>query len=198
MSMLILASASSIRARLLREAGVLFGVRPAEIDEDALKASLQAEGTGNEEVAEVLAREKALHVSKASPQALVLGCDQVLVCEGKLFGKAHDLAEARAALQLLRGKAHSLITACALVQNGTELWRCRQQARLWMRPFSDEFLDVYLKAEGGTVLGSVGCYRLEGRGAQLFERVEGDFFAILGLPLVPLLAALREHGVLPR
>jgi septum formation protein len=198
MSLLILASASSIRARLLREAGVSFGVRPAEIDEDALKTALRAKGTGKEEIADILAEQKALQVSKVSPQALVLGCDQILLCGDRLFDKARDLAEARATLLKLRGKNHSLITSCALMRNGTLLWRHRERAGLRMRSFGSAFLEAYLKAEGGNILGSVGCYRLEGPGAQLFDQVKGDFFAILGLPLVPLLGALREHGVMPR
>jgi septum formation protein len=198
MNMLILASASSIRARLLREAGINFGVRPAEIDEEAVKASLQADKTGHENLAGRLAEEKALSIARTAPQALVLGCDQVLVCGDRLFGKAHNAAEARATLLALRGKAHSLITACALAQNGKVLWRLQERATLQMRPFSDEFLEVYLRAEGGTILGSVGCYRFEGRGAQLFDHVEGDFFTILGLPLLPLLPVLREYGVLLR
>jgi septum formation protein len=198
MSFLILASASSIRARLLREAGVSFGVRPAEIDEDALKTALLAKGTGKEEIADLLAEQKALQVSKASPQALVLGCDQILLCGNHLFDKAHDLAEARATLHCLRGNTHSLITSCALVRNGTLLWRHRERASLRMRSFSNEFLEAYLKTEGSNILGSVGCYQFEGFGAQLFDQVKGDFFAILGLPLVPLLGALREHGIMLR
>jgi septum formation protein len=196
--MLILASASGIRARLLREAGINFGVRPAEIDEEALKASPPALQAGNENLAALLAEAKARSIAEISPQALVLGCDQVLVCGDRLFGKAHNIAEARATLLALRGQAHCLITACALVQSGKLLWQHQEHAMLSMRAFGDEFLEAYLRAEGGTILGSVGCYRFEGRGAQLFERVEGDFFTILGLPLMPLLPVLREHGVLLR
>jgi septum formation protein len=198
MSMLILASASGIRARLLREAGVNFGVRPAEIDEEALKVSQLAAEAGNEKLAALLAEAKALSIAQTAPQALVLGCDQVLVCGDRLFGKAHNAAEARATLLALRGKAHCLITACTLAQNGKVLWQHQERATLWLRAFSDAFLEAYLRAEGSTILGSVGCYRFEGRGAQLFERVEGDFFTILGLPLLPLLPVLREHGVLLR
>lgn len=195
MRMMILASASAVRARLLREAGVRFGVRPPDVDEDELKASLRAKGTPAESVADVLAEVKAARVSEASPQALVLGCDQTLVCEGRLIDKSRDIEEARVLLKSLRGKAHTLITAAVLAQGGKPVWQHQERASLWMRDFSDAFLEEYLKIEGSNILSSVGCYQLEGRGAQLFERLKGDYFAVLGLPLIPLLAALREHGI---
>jgi septum formation protein len=195
MSMLILASASGIRARLLREAGMRFGVRPPDVDETKIKQGLRASGVANEAFADALAEAKALDVSNASPQALVLGCDQVLVCGDRLFDKARDTAEARETLAFLRGKTHHLISACVLAQGGKPVWRYVERATLHMRVFSDEFLDAYLKDEGKLVLGAVGCYQLEGRGAQLFDKIEGDFFCILGLPLLPLLAALRERGL---
>jgi septum formation protein len=195
MTMLILASASGARARLLREAGLSFGVRPADIDELALKNSLRAQDTDNNRVAGKLAEAKALNVLEASPQALVLGCDQVLLCEGRLFDKPRDIAEARQMLMFLRGKTHQLISALALARDGKVVWRHEDRASLHMRDFSETFLAAYLKTEGMTVMGSVGCYRLEGRGAQLFDRIEGDFFAILGLPLIALLGALREQGI---
>jgi septum formation protein len=195
MTMLILASASGIRARLLREAGVRFGVRPAEVDEPAIKQRLRAAGTASDAFADALAEAKALNVSEASPQALVLGCDQVLVCEGRLFDKARDTSEAREVLKFLRGREHHLISACVLTQGGKPVWRYAERASLHMRAFSDEFLEAYLKDEGKLVLSSVGCYQLEGRGAQLFDRIAGDFFCVLGLPLLPLLAALRERGL---
>lgn len=195
MSMLILASASGVRARLLREAGVRFGVRPADFDEDAVKKDLRGRAVENEAMASALAEAKALNVSAASPQNLVLGCDQVLVCGDRMFDKPHDTPEARENLQFLRGRTHSLITACVLAEAGRPVWQYQERANLAMREFSDSFLESYLKDEGATVLSSVGCYQLEGRGAQLFERVEGDFFAILGLPMIPLLAALRERSI---
>lgn len=197
MSMLILASASGVRARLLREAGLRFGVRPADIEETELKAELRAKGIGNEQVAAALAEAKALNVSQASPQALVLGCDQVLVCGNRLFDKPRDMSEARENLLFLRGKPHTLISACALAQGGKVVWQHEERATLVMRTFTDAFLDTYLKSQGAAVLSSVGCYQLEGRGAQLFDKVEGDFFSILGLPLIPVLGALRHRDMAP-
>jgi septum formation protein len=196
MSALILASSSPVRARLLRDAGVSFEVSPAEVDEREVKASLLADKRDANAIADVLAELKAAWVSSAHPQALVLGCDQILVFEGRLIDKSADLAEARGLLQELRGKPHNLLTACVLAKAGAPVWRRLDRCTLWMRSFSDAFLDEYLQAEGDRVLASVGCYHLEGRGAQLFERVEGDYFSVLGLALIPLLGALREHRVL--
>lgn len=196
MSMLILASASGIRAKLLREAGLKFGVRPPDVDEGAIKESLRQRGVAADHVADALAEAKALNVSNASPHALVLGCDQILECEGRLFDKARDISEARQTLAFLRGREHHLISAAVLAEGGEPVWRAAERASLKMRSFSDDFLDNYLKAEGSLVLGSVGCYQLEGRGVQLFDSVAGDYFSILGLPLVPLLGALRDKGIL--
>jgi len=198
MSMLILASASGIRARMLREAGVRFGVRPADVDEDEAKAEFRAGKDSSEELADMLAEMKAVSVSQASPQAIVLGCDQVLSCEGKAFDKARNLDEARQTLCRLRGKVHTLTTSCVLARDGKRFWHHQEHAMLWMRAFSDSFLDNYLKNEGHSILGSVGCYQFESRGIQLFERVKGDYFAILGLPLIPVLIALRQEGILPQ
>lgn len=198
MSVLVLASASAVRARLLREAGVSFEVRPSGLDEAEVKASLLAEKHDPAVVADALAERKAIRVSRSHPETLVLGCDQTLVFEGRLIDKSTNLAEARAHLRHLRGKRHDLLTAVVLAKGGAPVWRRLERCSLWMRPFSDEFLDGYFLAEGNKVLGSVGGYFLEGRGVQLFERVEGDYFSILGLPLVPLLAALREHGIVAR
>lgn len=197
MTTLILASASSTRARLLREAGVQFGVRPADLDEDKVKQVLRQKGIANSDFADALAEAKALNVSHASPQSLVLGCDQVLVCGDRLFDKAHDIHEAREHLSYLRGKTHHLISASVLAEDGQIVWENTERTTLHMREFSDAFLDEYLKTEGKFVLGSVGCYHLEGRGAQLFDSVQGDYFCILGLPLISLLAALRTRGIVP-
>lgn len=196
MTNLILASASAVRAHLLREAGVTFGVRPAHVDEAQVKASLSAEGAKPEDIAGALAEMKAARVSAAAPDATVIGCDQVLVFEGRLLDKSPDIAAARELLAVLRGKTHTLVTACVLAKAGAVTWRRLDRAVMRTRAFSDAFLDAYLREEGSAILASVGCYHLEGRGAQLFERVDGDYFAVLGLPLIPLLGALRENGVL--
>ena len=188
MTRLILASASTSRAKLLENAGVAFTVRPANIDEGGIKAS---ERDGRV-VAEKLAALKAVAV----PGELVLGADQVLVCDGRIMSKAATLTEAAEQLRALRNRRHTLISAVALATDGAPVWRHVEESVLWMRDFSDAFLETYLAAEGPGILGGVGCYRYEGAGAQLFSRVEGDYFSILGLPLVPLLAALRDRGVI--
>jgi len=195
MTALVLASASSSRAKLLRQAGVPFEVHPAHVDEDGLKESMLADGAQGRAIADALAELKARRVSNARPDALVLGADQVLVCDGELFSKAETVEAAAAQLRSLRGKPHLLVTAAVLAKDGAAIWRHVDISTLWMRDVSDAFLEAYLATEGDDLLGSVGCYRLEGAGAQLFERIEGDYFSILGLPLVPLLAALRQHGV---
>jgi len=192
----ILASASSSRARILREARVPFIALPADVDESALKATLLKQNKTVQEVAQALAEAKAIHVSKVRPDALVLGADQVLDFGGELLSKCADLAAARNLLRRIRGRRHRLISALALAEAGKVVWTHSETADLTMRTFSDAFLDAYLSAEGSAVLDGVGCYRLETMGAQLFERVEGDYFSILGLPLQPLLAELRLKGVI--
>lgn len=191
---LILASGSSSRAQILRDAAVPFTVHPAQIDEDSIKNDMRcADGRA---IAERLAELKALQISTKHPQDFVLGADQVLMLDDDLVSKADTLEDAAAQLRKLRGRKHRLIGALVLAKNGMPIWRHTEISTLWVRDFGDGFLDAYLKAEGDRLLGSVGCYRFEGPGAQLFERVEGDYFSILGLSLLPLLAALRDHGVL--
>ena len=191
---LILASASSARRRVLEGALVPFIQESSGVDETALKSELGA--CAPDMLARRLALAKSKAVSARRPGAFVLGADQVLECEGRLFAKPRDKAEARAQLVLLRGRAHRLVNGLALVRAGRVLWRHDDEARLWMREFGDGFLDGYLAEAGPEVLESVGAYRLEGAGAQLFARIEGDFFSILGLPLLPLLDALRREGIL--
>lgn len=195
---MILASASASRARILRAAAVPFEAMPAHIDEDALKASLLAQQKGPSEIALALAEAKAIQVSNSHPDDLVLGADQVLQFGDELISKCADMAAARRLLLRLRGKPHRLISALVLAKAGTVSWTHSESATLNMRTFSEDFLDAYLEAEGGGLLSGVGCYRLEGRGAQLFDSIEGDYFCILGLPLVPLLAELRRLGVIVR
>jgi len=193
-SALVLASASPARAAMLRAAGVEIVVAPARIDEDAVKAALDAEGAAPRDLADALAAMKAQRVSARHPGALTLGADQVLDCEGRRFDRPADRAAARATLTALRGRAHTLFSAAAVALDGAVIWRHVGRARLVMRPFSDAFLDAYLDAEGDAVAQSV--YRLEGPGAQLFARVEGDHFTVLGLPLLALLGFLRARGML--
>jgi septum formation protein len=194
MSKLILASGSAVRARLLQAAGVPFALCRAAVDEVRLRAAIP--DAAPPEVALTLAAAKAADVAAQTPAALVLGADQVLVFEGEIVGKSPDRATARTLLKRMAGKTHTLVSGLVLRQGQTELWRHVETATLTMRPLSEAFLDAYLAAEGDEILYSVGCYRLEGMGIQLFQRIEGDYFAILGLPLLPLMAALREHGVI--
>jgi septum formation protein len=198
MTRLVLASASPVRARLLEAAGVSFEISPARVDEEAVKASLLVDGARPRDIADALAEMKALRRSQSDADALVLGADQVLEFQGECISKSDNRAQAEQLLQRLRGKEHKLHCAAVLARGGQVLWRQVQTAKLWMRDFGDSFLHTYLDAEGEAVLGSVGCYHLEGRGAQLFSRIEGDYFTILGLPLLPLLSVLRDFEVLER
>jgi septum formation protein len=194
---LILASASRARARLLAAAGPGFRVEPAEVDEEEVKRVFRAEGRSAADCALALAEAKAGWIAQRDDRALVIGADQILICGGAWFDKPVDLDAARAQLQDLRGRTHELATAVCVVKQGTMLWHTVCRPRLRMRRFSDAFLEEYLAVEGPAVLGSVGAYRLEGRGVQLFDRIEGNHFAILGLPLLGLLGFLRGRGMLP-
>ena len=191
---LILASGSAARADLLRRAGVPLTVEAASVDEAAVKASLSAEGAPPRDVADALAELKARRVAGRRPEALVLGADQVLVCEGRMLDKPADPAEARDQLVFLRGKTHELLSASVVFEDGAPVWRHVGRAQLVMRPFSDAFLDAYLSGDP-TVLDCVGAYRLEAAGSQLFSRVQGDYFTVLGLPLLEVLGFLRTRGV---
>ena len=193
---LILASGSSTRARILADAGLPAVVDPASVDEEEIRAAFHAEGRDASACATALAESKAIRVSARHTGALVVGADQILECAGRWFEKPADIEAARAQLMALRGKPHALVSAAAVVRNGSVLWHTTDHAELTMRGFSDGFLDAYIATAGADLLGSVGAYRLEGLGAQLFERVEGDYFTILGLPLLPLLDFLRGNGAL--
>nr|WP_295831720.1 Maf family protein [uncultured Azospirillum sp.] len=192
---LVLASGSRTRAVMLEQAGVSAVLDKPLVDEDEVKAAGRAEGVSADIVAEALAELKAQRITRRHPGALVVGADQMLECEGRWFDKPADRAAARAQLLDLRGKTHRLVSCAVVVRDGERMWHQIDSARLTMRNFSEAFLDDYLDRVGDDVLHSVGAYQLEGLGAQLFHRVEGDFFTILGLPLLPLLGFLRVHGV---
>lgn len=194
--MLTLASTSAIRRHLLTQAGLQFEAVGSGVDEDAVKDAMRAEGASPRNQADKLAELKALKVSQKRP-GFVLGCDQILSFEGHSFDKAETLDEAFERLGQLRGKTHSLECAAVIAKDGQPVWRLVTSPKLTMRAFSDDFLRAYLNAYGQEALSSVGCYQFEGPGAQLFERVEGDFFSILGLPLLEVLAFLRLHGEIP-
>ena len=191
---LILASGSRTRRQMLEAAGVEFAVHPADVDEAALRATLGA--TTPAYVASELARAKAVEASRRFPDALVIGADQVLAVGSKIHAKPADLAAARLALRELAGTRHELLSAVCLARDGVEIWQHLGIAKLTMRDFSEAFLDDYLSRAGDRVCASVGAYELEGLGLQLFEHIEGDYFTILGMPLLPLLAELRAHGVI--
>jgi septum formation protein len=193
---LILASASSSRRNLLAAAGLCFKVEPARLDEAAVKRAARADGRDAADAALALADLKAAQVAGQNPAALVIGADQILLCDGTWFDKPEDQAAARVQLATLRGRSHTLATAVVCHRGGTRAWHHIAEPRLTMRDFSDAFLDAYLAAEGDAVTSTVGAYRLEERGAHLFERIDGDHAAILGLPLLPLLCFLRHHGLL--
>ena len=191
----VLASASASRAAILTNAGVPHRIDPAHVDEDAVKQALAAERATPAAVAATLAELKAQQVSMRSPARLVIGADQVLECGGVMFDKPPDRDHARAHLLALRGRAHVLTTAVAVVRDRRLLWHHDDCATLTMRELADDFIDDYLGALGDAACRSVGAYQLEGRGAQLFSRIDGDFFTILGLPLLALLDFLRNHRV---
>jgi septum formation protein len=186
----------------LSAAKITFQSIAPNVDEDIVKRKLLRDGAVASAVASALAEQKALDVSASmgtvGDDTLVLGADQVLVCDGELFSKAEDLMQASHCLKRFRGRKHELISAMALVRKGVTEWLYFESAELWVRDFSDVFLEEYLEKEGDNILGSVGCYRIEGRGAQLFEKIIGDQFTIRGLPLVPLLGALRVRGIVPK
>lgn len=196
---LILSSASAVRRKLLEDAGLEFEAVDSQADEDAIKQGFATGDLTPDEATDALAlklaEEKALAVSARFPAAFVIGADQILSCGGKRYDKPKSMGEARANLMEFRGRPHILHSGLVLAKEGRILWRHSARATLTMREFSDAYLDHYLGEVGSMVMKSVGCYQLEGPGVQLFEKIEGDYFSILGLPMLPLLAELRAQGV---
>jgi septum formation protein len=195
--MIVLASQSAARRAMLTAAGVAHDALPAHVDEDGVTAGLQAEGASPERIADALAELKAVKISRSLPGVLVLGADSVVVtAAGTLIAKPETRPRAEAQLRQLAGTTHRLISAAVIAENGTPVWRAGGAARLTMRALSDGFISRYLDAEGDAVLGCVGCYRIEGLGAQLFSRIDGDQFVIRGLPFLAVLDYLRVRGEL--
>jgi septum formation protein len=194
---LVLASQSRFRREMMEKAGLVFATDAAHIDEEEIKLAMRAEGATAADVAIKLAESKARRIAMRYPGGIVIGSDQMLDCNGVWFDKPADRANAAAHLQALSGKTHRLETAAVAFRNGMRVWHHVEAARLTMRILDAAFIASYLDAAGPDACASVGGYQLEGLGAQLFERVDGDFFTILGLPLLPLLGFLRANGVVP-
>ena len=196
MTPVVLASKSPSRQAVLRAAGVPFEVVGSGVDEDAVKATLLGAGRGPRDIADQLAEAKAIAVSRVRPTAIVIGADQTLDLGGELFDKVVTIADGRERLRRLRGHSHLLHSAVVVAQHGMPIWRYLESPRMVMRAASDGFIDAYLTRHGAALLSSVGVYQLENDGVQLFDEIDGDYFAILGLPLQPLLALLRDKGAL--
>lgn len=194
---LVLASQSRARRTMLTAAGIVFDAVSAGVDEDSAKAALLGEGLAARDMADALAELKAIKVSSGDGQALVLGCDSIVALEdGSMLDKPRDRAEAATHLRRLSGKRHELVSAAVIAEGGRPVWRVVDRARMHMRPLSEAFIEHYLELEWPEISGCVGCYRIEGPGAQLFSRIEGSQFTVLGLPLLPVLDYLRVRGVL--
>jgi len=191
---LILASGSAIRRQILDGAGLDYEIITRPVDEAAIKEAMLAENARLRDIADALAEAKAMRVSRQEA-GLVIGADQIMVMDNTLFDKPNSLDDARERLISMRGKKHELIGAVVICENGAPVWRHICKTKLWVRDFSDDFLDWYIETEGEALMKSVGAYRFEGPGSQLFEKVEGDFFAILGLDLLPVLDFLRRRGI---
>ena len=192
---IILASGSAIRRKLMIDAGLDFEVITKPVDEAAIKDSMLSESVRLRDIADALAEAKSLRVS-CIEDGLVIGADQIMVMDNQLFDKPKTIDEARERLKLMRGKTHYLMGAVVISENGKPVWRHMAKTKLTMRAFSDTFLEDYLEKEGELVTKSVGAYRFEGLGAQLFSHVEGDFFSILGLSLLPVMDYLRTRGAI--
>lgn len=195
MMRIILASGSQIRQQIMTDAGLEFDVIVKPVDEAAIKQAMQAEGSKPRDIADALAEAKSRRVSQ-NEKGLVIGADQIMVMDSTLFDKPKNMEDARDRLRNMRNKTHYLIGAVVICENGIPVWRHGSKTTLTMRNFTDTFLEDYLKAESELILSSVGAYRFEGRGSQLFSKVDGDFFSILGLSLLPVLDYLRERGAI--
>jgi septum formation protein len=193
---LILASSSTTRANILNKAGLRFAIEPPNVDEASVRQTTIVDGGSVETSAALLAEMKALEVSQAQPEAFTIGADQILECGGEWFEKPHTIDQARMQLLDLRGKRHRLISSVVVAVGGSKIWEHTDQAQMTMRAIGDVFLDEYIAAMGDRMFWSVGGYQLEGVGLQLFSKVVGNHYTILGLPLLPLLGFLRSHGIL--
>ena len=192
---LVLASASQSRALLLANVGLEVNIIPAHLDEAALKHRYVNSNKSISDVARLIAQKKAEKISKLHPNSFIIGADQMLDCRGRWFNKPNNIEQAEATLRYLRGRSHELITSICVIRKGITLWNHTELACLTMRKFSDDFLSNYLAVVSTETLNSVGAYQIEGLGAQLFENIDGNYFTILGLPLLPLLTFLRQHEV---
>ncbi|HEY0214529.1 MAG TPA: Maf family protein [Paenirhodobacter sp.] len=191
---ILLASGSEIRAQLLRNAGLSVQVQPARIDEDTIRGALLAEGAHPRDVADALAEMKAAKISARHPGAMILGADQVLTLKGRIFAKPETPDQAVEHLRVLSGQTHHLLSAVVVCRYGTPLWRHVGEVRLTMHPLSDTFIQDYVNKNWDSIRFAVGCYKLEEQGVRLFSRIEGDYFTVLGLPLLPLLNWLHIRG----
>ena len=194
---LVLASASPSRRALLEAAGLTISVQPTFVDEAQIKTSLLKKRVSPDNIALALARAKGLAGTQKNPESVIIAADQILFCDDTLYDKPTNMDEARTHLKSLRGKSHTLIGATVLTRNNKEIWTHTDTATMTMRSFSDAFLDDYLVSAGTSILSSVGAYQLEDRGIQLFDAIEGGYFTILGLPILPLLSQLRAMGTIP-